>query len=94
MSAENLHQRSGDSGMMARAANAAVLTVGYRIAVLVLVAIVGVLGNRFVGQIDAMAAGLEKLSLTMTAVSVTIDNVAKRVDGLERRERPISGRGP
>lgn len=89
MSAENPHERNADKGMMAKAANAAVLTVGYRVAVLVLVALVGVLGNRFIGQIDEMAKGLEKLSMTMVAVTTTIDNVAKRVDGIEARERQV-----
>lgn len=87
MSKENPHERNGDGGMIARAANAAVLTVSYRLAVLVLVALVGILGTRFIAQIDKMELGLEKLSLAMVEVSTTINNVAKRVDGIEARER-------
>lgn len=87
MSDENQHRRNGDSSMIARAANAAVLTVGYRIAVLVLVGLVGVLGNRFILQIDKMQEGLEKLSLAMVSVTTTLHTVATRVDGLETRER-------
>ena len=87
MSKENPTERNADHGMIARAANAAVLTVGYRVAVLVLVGLVGVLGNRFIVQIDEMAKGLEVLSRTMVAVTTTIENVARRVEGIEDRER-------
>lgn len=87
MSAENPHQRNGDESVMVRIANAAALTISYRVAVLVMVSLVGIFGNRFIAQIDKMDDGLGKLSLAMVEVSTTINSVAKRVDGIEARER-------
>ena len=91
---DNPGLRKNDHSVIARAANSAALTVGYRISVPILVAFVLFFGSRFISQIDDMSKGLEGLALTMVKVATTVDLVAKRVDGLEHRERTSGGRGP
>ena len=83
-----------DHSVIAKVAQSAALTVGYRISVPILVAFVLFFGSRFVSQIDDMSKGLDGLALTMVRVATTVDLVSKRVEGLENRERQSGARGP
>ena len=86
------HRRNGDHSMMARAANAAVLTVSYRVAVLILVSMTGFFGTRFIGQIDKMDEGLNRLSLSMVEVATNMGSISKRVESLEDFTRRSSAK--
>lgn len=80
-------ERCTDRGLMARAANNALLTVLSRGSMVVVASLCSIVGWRLLTQLDENTKATAALAQNVAVIAVTVTDMVERVKGLEARER-------
>lgn len=79
--------RCTDNSLIAKAANDAMVTLAYRLAVFIVLGLMMFVGTRFVAQLDSNTTALTVINVQMGVTVSVLDGIVRRVEGLENRER-------
>ena len=84
-----IRRRATDTSASSRLAENVVFILTARMAMIALIPISLFFGTRLLNQLDANTQGLSTVSQTLAVTVRVLDDMMKRVDGLEERERRL-----